>query len=119
MSGVGQSAEFSGSTSSSLLERAKSRDPDAWRWLAEFYGPLVYNWARAAGLQPSDAADVAQEVFRSVSVKLADFRHDRTHDSFRGWLWTITRNKVRDYHFQRRRNGALLVLRGDRPRAGS
>jgi hypothetical protein len=25
-------------------------------------------------------------------------RHDRPGDTFRGWLWTVTRNKIRDFH---------------------
>jgi RNA polymerase sigma-70 factor (ECF subfamily) len=58
---------------------------------------LVYGWARRAGLQPDDAADVAQEVFRAVATHLIDFRRDRISDTFRGWLWTVTRNKIRDY----------------------
>lgn len=78
-----------------------ARDADAWRRLSALYAPLVYRWSRRAGLQSQDAADVVQEVFRNVATHLARFRHDRPGDSFRGWLWTITRNKVRD-HFRRR-----------------
>ena len=50
------------------------------------------------GLQPSDAADVAQEVFVTVAGKLDGFRRERPDGSFRGWLYTVTRNKVRDYY---------------------
>ena len=84
------------STSSSLLERVKSRDQAAWERLVSLYSPLVYHWCRQAGLQAADAADVGQEVFQAVARKVADFRHDRPGDSFRRWLRTITRNKLRD-----------------------
>jgi len=90
------------STSSSLLRRVKQQDPDAWRRLVKLYGPVVYLWSRQAGLQPDDAADVIQEVFAAVVGRVETFRHERPGDSFRGWLWTITRNKIRD-HFRRRR----------------
>jgi RNA polymerase sigma-70 factor, ECF subfamily len=97
---VGQShAESSGSTSRSLLRRAREHDSDAWEKLTALYTPLVYQWCRRAGLQVNDAADVAQEVFRSVVVGLDGFRKERPEDTFRGWLWTITRNKIRD-HFR-------------------
>jgi RNA polymerase sigma-70 factor, ECF subfamily len=102
MSGMPPSASvLTGSTSSSLIVRAIARDADAWRRLSALYAPLVYRWARRANLQSHDAADVVQEVFRGVATHLADFRRDRPGDSFRGWLWTITRNKVRD-HYRRR-----------------
>jgi RNA polymerase sigma-70 factor (ECF subfamily) len=64
------------------------------------YGPLVYSWARQLGVPPADAADVSQEVFRAVHGSIQSFRRDRPDDSFRGWLWTITRNKTGD-HFRR------------------
>ena len=92
-----------GSTSSSLPERAKAGDDKAWRRLTDLYTPLVYNAFRRARLQASDAADVMQEVFTSVAVGLKDFRKDRPGDSFRGWLWKITKHKLVD-HFRRQDN---------------
>jgi RNA polymerase sigma-70 factor (ECF subfamily) len=89
----------SGLTSRSLIARLKSRDPDAWERLIKLYGPLIYHWGRKAGLSGEDAADLLQEVSQSVWRAIGGFRRDRAADSFRGWLWTITRNKVMD-HFR-------------------
>jgi RNA polymerase sigma-70 factor, ECF subfamily len=83
------------STSSSLLQRVKLQEPDAWRRLVRLYGPLVFLWCRQFG-SSRDAADVAQEVWIAVATSVAKFRRDGPEDSFRGWLWTITRNKLRD-----------------------
>ena len=94
--GTGPSPEPVSSTSTSLLERVKAQDPKAWKRLVALYGPLVYDWCRQSGLHGEDAADIGQEVFGSVAAKVAEFRRDRPGDSFRGWLWTITRNKIRD-----------------------
>lgn len=84
-------------TSSSLLDRARADDRAAWERLVGLYAPLVYGWCRNAGLQPEDARDIGQEVFSAVHRKVADFRHDREGDTFRGWLRTITKNKIKDY----------------------
>lgn len=99
------SPETISSTSSSLLERAKARDPSAWRWFVAIYSPLVYGWAHRIALQPADAADVMQEVFWAVAENFDQFRSDRQTDSFRGWLWTITRHKLSD-HFRLRAKSA-------------
>lgn len=84
-------------TSSSLLERARLRDHAAWERLVSLYTPLVYRWCRKWGLQSQDAENVGQEVFLAVSRKLEDFRRDRPHDTFRGWLWRISRNRFLDH----------------------
>ena len=89
------------SISSTLLQRVRAEHPDAWQRLTKIYGPEVYRWVRIAGLQASDAVDVVQEVFLAVASNIGGFRRDGPGDSFRGWLWAITRNKVRD-HFRRR-----------------
>jgi RNA polymerase sigma-70 factor (ECF subfamily) len=77
-----------------LIRSLKVAEGDAWRRLADLYGPLVYAWCRHAGLTESDTADVAQNVFLSVFKKVQQFRREGPHDSFRGWLWRITRNEI-------------------------
>jgi RNA polymerase sigma-70 factor (ECF subfamily) len=93
-------SEVPGSTSVSLLERVKARDEEAWQRLVQIYGPLVYQWCRRWELRAEDVADIFQEVFQGVAAQIGAFRKDRPGDSFRGWLWSITRNKVGD-HFRR------------------
>jgi RNA polymerase sigma-70 factor (ECF subfamily) len=90
-------------TSSTLLREIKAQSPIAWNRLVGLYSRLIYRWCRKAGLQPADAADVGQEVFRAVARKICDYRHDRSGDTFRGWLRTITRNKIRDWTRQQSR----------------
>jgi RNA polymerase sigma-70 factor, ECF subfamily len=101
----GQPPSFE-ATSPSLLARARAQDARAWEHLVDLYAPLVYHWCRRAELSSEDMADVFQDVFRSVAEHLGDFRKDRPGDTFRGWLRTITRNKVHD-HFRRRANQAV------------
>src|SRR5262245_29431146 len=67
----------SASTSSTLLERVRAQDQEAWQRLVHLYSPLVYGWCRRSGLQDADAADVGQEVFRDVAGAIAGFRRDR------------------------------------------
>jgi RNA polymerase sigma-70 factor (ECF subfamily) len=85
------------SVAASLLERLRTGEAGAWERLAGLYGATVYVWCRRAGVPEADAPDVSQEVFAAVARHIADFRRERPGDSFRGWLWTITRNKVRDH----------------------
>ena len=94
-------SEITDSTSLTLLARAQSQDPEAWHRISAIYLPLIYRWARQAGLQESDAADVVQEVFRTLASQIGAFRRDRPGDSFRGWLWGITRNRLREFYRRR------------------
>ena len=84
------------STALSLLAQLRVSRPDGWRRLAALYGPLIYSWCRQMNLQDHDASDVVQDVLRTVMQNIGGFRRERPGDSFRGWLRTITRNKVRD-----------------------
>lgn len=89
------------SLSTSLLDRVKARQPAAWECLVDLYAPEVYRWCRQSGLQGEDTADVVQEVFTAVATHVEQFRRDRPGDTFRGWLWRIAQNKIRD-HFRGR-----------------
>jgi RNA polymerase sigma-70 factor (ECF subfamily) len=102
---VKDSGVISGSdTSSTLLARLRVQDKDAWNRFVQLYGPLVYGWCRQRGLQAEDAADVLQDVCRAVTMNVKDFRAG----SFRGWLWTITRNRVLDFFRRRQRQANAL-----------
>ena len=102
--------ETSEQTSSTLLVRVKARDQEAWRRFVHLYGPLLYGWCRRFGLQDADAADVSQDVFQAAYESIHGFRHDRKGDSLRGWLFTVTRNRVLD--FVRHSNRAPEVIGG-------
>ncbi len=83
-------------TSFSLLIRLRQAgDRGAWDRFVDLYSPLLYHWARGAGLQESDAADLVQDVFALLLQKLPQFSYDRQR-SFRAWLRTVTLNKWRE-----------------------
>jgi RNA polymerase sigma-70 factor (ECF subfamily) len=86
------------STSRSLIAHLQAEDPAAWDRLVLLYGPLVFGWCRRMELPEQDTADVVQDVFQAVALHLASFHRDRPADTFRGWLRTITKNKVRDHY---------------------
>ena len=90
-------------TSRSMLAGARARDAEAWERMVALYAPLVFHWCRQWGLSPDDTADVFQDVFQSVAAHIGGFRREKAGDTFRGWLRTITRNKVND-HYRRRQH---------------
>jgi RNA polymerase sigma factor (sigma-70 family) len=82
-------------TRASLLVRLRdASDGDAWQEFVRLYAPVIYRFARKRGLQDADAADLMQEVLRSVSSAVKRLEYDPVRGTFRGWLFTITRNKV-------------------------
>ncbi len=83
--------------SSTLLLGVQSMDPVAWTRLVDTFGGIVYRWCRSSGVVQADAADVVQEVFTSVARGIGRFEREKPEGSFRSWLATITRNRVRDY----------------------
>ncbi len=86
-----------------LIERAKAHEEAAWIELVRVYGPLVDWWLKQARLTPEDHDDVFQDVFTTVASRLGEFRNERRHDNFRGWLRVITRSRVVD-HLRREEN---------------
>jgi RNA polymerase sigma-70 factor, ECF subfamily len=99
------------SITSSLLGRVKNNDAQGWRRLVRLFTPQVYEWCRKANLQPADASDVVQEVFRAVVTGIGEFRRERPEDTFRGWLWRIAQRKVADHW--RRQSRHPIAIGGD------
>jgi RNA polymerase sigma-70 factor, ECF subfamily len=97
-----ESEPSSSATPRSLLEGIRAETPSAWERLVHLYAPLVLQWCQRWDLQEQDQADILQEVFQAVIAHVNQFRKQSPGDTFRGWLRTITQNKVRD-HFRRLR----------------
>jgi len=82
-------------TRASLLVRLRDGDDaDAWQEFVHLYAPVIYGFARKRGLQDADSADLMQDVLRSVSSAAHRLEYDPARGTFRGWLFTVTRNKV-------------------------
>ena len=89
----------------SLLIRLRDhRDHEAWTQFVEVYAPLVYGFVRKRGLQDADAADLTQACLRQVAAHIGSLEYDPRRGTFRGWLFTIVRNKLRDFYDQPRLN---------------
>ncbi len=86
-----------GTISSSLLRRVQENRPEGWHQVVRLYAPLVYYWCLREGLQPADAEDIVQEVFRTVAARVGQFVRVGPDGSFRGWLRTIVRNKIGNF----------------------
>src|SRR5438094_9783703 len=87
----------------SLLVRLRDgEDRDAWGQFVQLYAPAIYGFARGRGLQDADAADLMQDVLRSVAGAFGRLDYDPRRGSFRGWLYTVTRNKLFNFLDHRR-----------------
>lgn len=96
-------------TRASLLIRLRDHaDTDAWSSFLNDYGPMLYRFIRSRGLQDADAADMVQEVMRSVGLAIDRLDYDKEKGGFRAWLFHITRNRLATFYEKRKRQGPVF-----------
>jgi RNA polymerase sigma-70 factor (ECF subfamily) len=87
----------SGSSSGlSLAVRLRDGSQNAWEELVDLYGPLVDHWCGRRGVQAGERSDLVQDVFLAVYRGIGAFDPQQAGATFRGWLWCITLNKIRE-----------------------
>ena len=75
--------------------------------LVKWISPHIVRWCARFQLNRADTEDVSQSVFQKVWVSFAKFRKDKPGDSFRGWVYTITRHECVDFLKRRASNSVL------------
>ena len=87
--------EMQPETNESLIARVKDpANEAAWIEFLAIYQPVVLRMARNRGLQPTDADDLAQSVFLTLSNVINGWEPKPAGPPFRAWFFTITRNAI-------------------------
>jgi DNA-directed RNA polymerase specialized sigma24 family protein len=84
-------------TRQSLLLRAQTGDPGAWKDLTALYRPLLVGWLRYQAVPVNEVDDLVQEILLAVVQHLPAFSHSGRVGAFRGWLRTIAHNRACDF----------------------
>jgi RNA polymerase sigma-70 factor (ECF subfamily) len=93
----------------SLLNRLKNwDDQESWGQFFQSYWKLIYGAAVRSGLNDAEAQDVVQETVIIVAKKMEQFRYDPAVDSFKGWLFYVTRKQIAMQFRRRARERTLL-----------
>lgn len=99
------SGNVESTVSSATLQHAREGVESAWNSIVLQYTPRVYRWCRQASVPQQDAVDLAQDVLTKVFVSLNTISRDRDNgESLGAWLFTVTRNRIRDYYRSRPRH---------------
>ncbi len=79
-------------TETSLVQRCRSRDADAWRVLHQTYVRMVKVFLCRLGVEATDLEDACQEVFVRVYRYLPTFRGDAT---LKTWIFRLCATEAR------------------------
>jgi len=88
------------STRPSLLFQIRDEsNASAWADFVRIYTPLIHHFClqQSRDLGDADAADIAQEVMRTVAANIRRFEYDPNRGSFRSWLLTVTRTRLLNF----------------------
>ena len=98
-------------TRATLLHRLKNwNDQASWQEFFDIYWPLIYRFARKAGLTDAEAQDVVQEALLAVAKHMPAFKYNPAVGTFKAWLLTQARWRIVD---QFRKRGPIVPHHAD------
>lgn len=89
-----------------LIQQCLQGDPQAFDSLYDRYVKAVYKRVRYV-IPEMDVEDVTQEVFLAMLTSISSFRGEA---KFSTWLYTLTNNKVAEYHRRRSRKKETMQV---------
>jgi RNA polymerase sigma factor (sigma-70 family) len=90
-------------TRPSLLEKLTRWDDGAsWQRFCEIYSGLIFNFARARGLNEDESEEVVQETLIATARQVPDFHYDPKKCRFKTWLLRLAYGKAMDVLRRRR-----------------
>jgi RNA polymerase sigma-70 factor, ECF subfamily len=87
--------QFTQTTDELALVRAAQTDAQAFGVLYDRYIQRIYRYCHYRTNNAADAEDITAQIFLAALEALPRYRQD---GHFAGWLFSIARNKVMDYH---------------------
>lgn len=102
------------SVESRLIEKSMDGDLEAFEELVLLFDKKIYNYCYRMTNDPTDAEDLAQEVFIKVYRNLNTFRKD---SRFSTWIYRIAHNTCIDRHRMKRLKIVPLNPGNDYPRS--
>lgn len=94
---------------STLIHRAQAGDQAAIEELDRRFRPELRRYANRRLGNDADADDVAQSALAKAMTRLHQFKTDTTHsNSFRGWLFQVTRSTIVDWTRKQQRQPQLV-----------
>jgi RNA polymerase sigma factor (sigma-70 family) len=85
-------------TRETLLAKIKSKHDDAsWEDFVFYYKDFIYIVCRRLNLSHHDSEEIVQKVLLFLWGALPEFEYDKKQ-KFRGWLFQVTKNTVRDFY---------------------
>ncbi len=83
-------------TTTLLLEGLRDPSNDgAWRLLHDRCYPLLFEYGRRKGLQPTDAEDAAQEALADFATAYREGEYDRARGRLRQWLYGFAAHRIK------------------------
>ena len=83
----------------SLVEQARNGKRSAFAQLADQFHEDIFRTVFYRVRSPADAEDITQDVFLKAFQKISNIKDT---SKFRGWLFSIALNRIKDYYRKRR-----------------
>lgn len=106
--------DYSSEVEAQLIEALKQGRPEAHKSLEKRYAPRLLSYIKRWVGNLQDAEEILNDVLCAVITKIDSFDPSKSGspEPFRTWVYTISKNKIRDHLRERKRKKEQLAEAG-------